>query len=272
MAAAQGLTRVQGALQEIATYSRRVRASEERVWENVHDWEHLPYLHAASFRGIRCSRADASGWRAQVVLRNGAEIDLELSLASDSRSYHSRTLAGSGAGTDIFTRVRAAGAETDIAVSFLAPSVSPEAREKIGAAFVQLYTRLWDEDEAMMRHRQAFLDGSAPRAPRPGARPAQLLGNAQELLAKLPQEVTSGGDRFVVREHGGRLVAHAAACPHWGASLAAARIDGDTLVCSWHGYRFDLATGRGPASQRCRLPARAEVRVSESGEAWLLVS
>lgn len=250
-----------------------MRASEERVWENVHDWEHLPYLHAASFRGIRCARADARGWRALIALTSGAEIDLELGLESDARSYHSRTLAGPGAGTDIFTRVHAAGpGETDIAVGFLAPAVPPEAREKIGAAFVQLYTRLWDEDEAMMRHRQAFLDGAAPRPPRPGARPPQLLGSARELRARLPLDVSAGGDRFVVREHAGRLVAHAAACPHWGAPLAAARIESDALVCPWHGYRFDLATGRGPASQRCRLPARAAVHVSERGEAWLLVS
>jgi len=264
---------VTAALAELATYARRVRASEERVWENVHDWEHLPYLHAASFRGIHCTRADARGWRAQIALRTGAEIDLELGLESDARSYHSRTLAGPGAGTDVFTRVRAAGAaETEIAVSFLAPAAPPEAREQIGAAFAQLYTRLWDEDEAMMQRRQAFLDGAAPRPPRPGARAPQLLGSAQELRARLPLEVGAGGDCFVVREHAGRLVAHAAACPHWGASLAAARIDGDTLVCPWHGYRFDLATGRGPASQRCRLPARAEVRVCERGEAWLFVS
>jgi nitrite reductase/ring-hydroxylating ferredoxin subunit len=264
---------VRDSLEEIATYTRHVRASEERVWENVHDWEHLPYLHAASFRGIRCGRADAMGWRAQIALTSGGEIDLELALESDARSYHSRTLAGPGVGTDIVTRVRAAGpAETDIAVTFFVPAPPPAAREKLGAAFVQLYTRLWDEDEAMMRHRQAFLDGAASRPPRPGARPAQWLGNAGELRAKLPLDVDCGGDRFVVREHAGRLVAHAAACPHWGASLAGARFEGDTLVCPWHGYRFDLATGRGPASQRCRLPARAEVRVSERGEAWLHIS
>jgi len=262
-----------GALREVATYTRRVHASEERVWENVHDWEHLPYLHSASFRGIRCSRADATGWQAQVGLTNGAEIDLELQLESDARSYHSRTLAGAGAGTDIFTRVTSAGADaTDIEVSFLAPAVAPEKQEKVGAAFVQLYTRLWDEDEAMMRHRQAFLDGVAARAPRPGARPAQLLGNVRDLRAQLPLEVRVGEDRFVVREHAGRWVAHAAACPHWGAALAAARIEDNTLVCPWHGYRFDLASGRGPTGQRCRLPARAELRVSERGEAWLLVS
>ena len=38
LAAVPGLT-------SVATYRRRIGASLERVWENVHDWEHLPWLH-----------------------------------------------------------------------------------------------------------------------------------------------------------------------------------------------------------------------------------
>ncbi len=261
------------ALREVATYTRRVGASAERVWENVHDWEHLPFLHAGAFRTIRCARADASGWRARVGLANGTEIDLELSLDADRRSYHARTLAGPGAGTDIWTRVREVAPDaTEIAVSFFVPDVSAAAADRLGASFVQLYTRLWDEDEAMMQQRQAFLDGASPRPPRPGAREPLPLGNAEALREKVPLAVELNGSAWWVREHAGRLVAHAAACPHWGAPLASARLEAGAVVCRVDGFRFDLASGRGPASQRCRMPARAEVRVSERGEAWLVVS
>jgi len=261
------------ALSEVATYSRRVRASAERVWENVHDWEHLPTLHAASFRSIRCARADANGWRAQIGLANGGEIALELSLESDRRSYHSRTVGGPGAGTDIFTRVTEVGAHaTDIAVAFLAPNVPADAVSKLGAAFVQLYTRLWDEDEAMMQHRQAFLDGVAPRPPRPGARAEAVRPRRCTARAAAPR----GGRRrrrlARARARGPPRRARRLACPHWGASLASARIEENAVMCPWHGYRFDLASGRGPAAQRCRMPARAEVRVTERGEAWLVIS
>lgn len=257
----------------VATYARRVRASAERVWENVLDWEHLPALHARDFRSIRCLRADGHGWHAQVGVASGAEIVVELALEPDGRSYHSRTLAGPGAGTDIWTRVTEVAPDaTDVAVSFHAPNVPPESAPKLGAAFVQLYTRLWDEDEAMMRARQAFLDGAAPRPPRPGARSPRRLGPVDALRAALPLAVDADGDAWIVREHGGALVAHAAACPHWGAPLGDAALEGGAVVCPWHGYRFDLATGRGPASQRCRMPARAAVRVSDGGEAWLVTS
>ncbi len=260
-------------LAEVATYARRVRASAERVWENVLDWEHLPALHARDFRSIRCLRADGRGWHAQVGVASGAEIAVELAIEPDGRSYHSRTLRGPGAGTDIWTRVTEIAPDaTDVAVAFLVPGVAAEAAHKVGAAFVQLYTRLWDEDEAMMRERQAFLDGVAPRPPRPGARTPQRLGRVDALRGKLPLAVAADGDTWIVREHRDALVAHAAACPHWGAPLAGATLEDGAVVCPWHGYRFDLATGRGPASQRCRMPARATVRVTDGGEAWLVIA
>ena len=258
---------------EVASYRRRLGVSEERVFENVHDWEHLPSLHASSFRGIRCSRADATGWRAQLAPASGPEFEMELRFEPDGRSYHARTLSGAGAGIDIWTHVASEGPRTThVEVKFLAPNVPAQADGKLGAAFVQLYTRLWDEDEAMMQHRQAFLDGVVPRPPRPGARAPKLLGSAAALSAQLPLAVDADGDAWLVRQHEGRFVAHAAACPHWGAPLAGARIDANAVVCPWHGYRFDLSSGRGPASQRCRMPARAEVRVSERDEAWLVIS
>lgn len=110
------------------------------------------------------------------------------------------------------------------------------------------------------------------RARRAQARAPKLLGRADALRAQLPLAVDVAGDAWLVREHAGRLVAHAVACPHWGASLASARIEENAVMCPWHGYRFDLASGRGPAAQRCRMPARAEVRVTERGEAWLVIS
>ena len=38
-----------GELNVVATYRRTIHASLERIWENVLDWEHLPWLHRSAF-------------------------------------------------------------------------------------------------------------------------------------------------------------------------------------------------------------------------------
>ena len=44
-------------LHRVARYDRVIDAPPERVWENVHDWEHLPHLHGSSFRSIETKTA-----------------------------------------------------------------------------------------------------------------------------------------------------------------------------------------------------------------------
>lgn len=43
---------------------------------------------------------------------------------------------------------------------------------------------------------------------------------------------------------GGRFFACAASCPHEDGPLAEGWVEVDAVVCPWHGYDFDLATGR----------------------------
>src|SRR5213593_2446084 len=43
---------------------------------------------------------------------------------------------------------------------------------------------------------------------------------------------------------GGRFAACGAVCPHEDGPLADGWIEGDAVVCPWHGFDFDLATGR----------------------------
>ena len=51
-------------------------------------------------------------------------------------------------------------------------------------------------------------------------------------------------------------------CPHRNADLAAfGEIDGDELVCTLHGWRFDLATGR------CLTAANQPVRIRRADSA-----
>jgi len=200
----------------IAVYDRTVTASLERVWENVLDWEHLPWLHDTTFGHVRLLEHTPAGFRAETSLAHGGTpfvIDVETDRAG--RLYHSRTIAGAGTGTDIVTTLTpSAPHATDVHVEFLVPDVAPERRDAIGGVFVALYTRLWDEDEAMMVRRQAYVDGRLPAHRR---------------------EVALDGARC----------AFSTTCPHLGGPLDDAAVDAAGIVtCPWHGHRFDVRTGR----------------------------
>ncbi len=61
--------------------------------------------------------------------------------------------------------------------------------------------------------------------------------------------VTVEGIKVGVFKLAGRIYAVKDACPHMGASLADGRLDGRRVICHWHGWIFDLETGRSEQSQ-----------------------
>ena len=249
-----------------AVYERSLPVSEERVWENVLDWEHLPYLHDSSFGGITCHEAGDWGWRARVVGR-GADDDgfeIELLLAETRDRYVTRTLTGAAAGSEIWTTVMPRAAHrTDVRVEFHLPAVLGDALEAIGQGYVGVYTQLWDEDEHMMCERQRQLDARA-NAGAPG-RETIDLGPVSELSATRVDTKTAGPIR--VEAHGDTWFAYSVVCPHLLGPVSL-ESDGRTLYCPWHGYRFDPVSGRSCDGRRLRLRAG---RVDTSGERALLV-
>ena len=252
----------------VATYERTVAASLERVWENVRDWEHLPWLHRSSFRSIECIDSGAWGWRARLGLQpapSAGEIVIELRIESERLRYVTRTLEGAGRGTEIWTRLDPVDdARTDIAVEFHVPDVAPEAADSLGEYFTRLYARLWDEDEAMMQRRSAQL--SARGAPAASAPDSVPLGSLQELRARLPLQVEYAGRRFRVVEVDGRLRAHATVCAHALGPLGDAEIEDGCIRCPWHGYRFDVRTGRSADGRGLRLATAPRVVVDSGTE------
>jgi hypothetical protein len=164
----------------VATYRRTIQASLERIWENVRDWEHLPWLHRRSFRAIQLLEQRPDGWRACVTLPPAGasrQAIVDIQMDQPNLRYWSRTLEGQGAGGEVLTSLKPVNDRmTDIVVEFRMPEVSDKQAEAVGAAYVRLYTRLWDEDERMMRHRQALIDarriGVKPRARKNGKRKA----------------------------------------------------------------------------------------------------
>jgi len=255
-------------------YRRTIAASLERVWENVLDWEHLPWLHRSTFRRIELLESNAGGWRAAlefVEALGGGSAEVEVVLAREDLFYTTRTLAGSGTGTEIVTKLEPCGEDaTRIAVDFRVPGVTDDQREAVGDAMEAVYARLWDEDEAMMRHRQHVLDrrGSQRRAvvsPSVSrhAEPQQrrmVIGRRALIERCLPVIVNARGGSYRLVEIDGEIVAFSVTCPHRGGPLSVCEPRDGIVECPWHGYRFDLRTGRSIDGRELRLATAPVVR------------
>jgi nitrite reductase/ring-hydroxylating ferredoxin subunit len=141
---------------------------------------------------------------------------------------------------------------------------------------LRLYAQLWDEDEAMMVRRQAMLDARVARQTG-GNEPASVsLGSVEALRARLPFVLEAFGEKVRVLEIDGALAAYPLSCPHLGGPLEAESVEDGCITCPWHGYRFDLRTGRSvdgrglALSPRLRVEADAitsEVTLCREGDA-----
>jgi phenylpropionate dioxygenase-like ring-hydroxylating dioxygenase large terminal subunit len=255
-----------------ATYERTVGASLERVWENVLDWEHLPWLHARTFESIEKLEAGAAGWRVRLVGAGGG-ADSEVVLAADREAgrYVVQTLAeGSGApGSEIWTSLVADGDDaTQVRVEFRVAPLDDDALAAVGRVYVGLYTTLWDEDEEMMRERAERLrELTSP----PPDSPLDL-GTGEELRARLPLDVVFEGRRFRVVAAGDGFSVHAAVCPHMLGPLFEADGEAGVLECPWHGYRFDAEAGRSCDGRSLRLPRAPRVSLDAQSGRYALAA
>ncbi len=257
-------------LTRVGVYERSLPTSGERVWENVRDWEHLPWLHSRSFSSIECLDEGEWGWRARIGAA-GAEFTLELVIEPDAPRYASRTLDGGGAGTEIWTDVDARGEkETHVRVEFWVPEVPAARAARLGDVFVNVYTRLWDEDESMMVRRAEELEA---RRGRTASEPEVVaLGSLADVRSRLPLLVRFGGERFRVVPHDGALVAHGLVCPHRLGPLEDAPVHDGVVVCPWHGHAFDVATGKECTGQRMRLAEAPRVEIDPETQEVRLVA
>lgn len=94
------------------------------------------------------------------------------------------------------------------------------------------------------------------------------VGGAEELAAKPVQPVTVGRRRVALTFREGRFGAISGVCNHVGGPLGEGRLDGDYVVCPWHGWKFHCTTGEGePGFEEDRVP-RHDVKV-EAGRVYV---
>ena len=240
----------------IGTYRRELPVSVERLYENAIDWEHLPYLHRSSFARIECLEAGGWGFRARVWPQpydERGEFTIQLKLDRDCRRWITSTLEGPGRGSEIWTHAFPVGdRETHIVVDFFVPGISGERAPEIASYYKTLYAKLYDEDVSMMTGRQTQLDSIKNRA-RAEAQPRRVLGSLEYVRLRLPMTIEERGRRFRIVEHGGKLIAHATVCPHTLGPLGTTTVTTGIIECPWHGYRFDIATGKCVSGHQCNL-------------------
>lgn len=256
-------------LARAAIYERSIAASVARIWENVLDWEHLPWVHRTSFTAVRVLDQSANGWRASVVTATPRRREslVEVQLERAALRYVTRTVEGDGAGTEIWTVLTPSDERsTRIQVGFDVPENEPARLDAIGTAYRRLYACLWDEDEAMMMRRQAVLDEAARFAPT--SIPSLPLGRLDELRRRLPLRLRHDGHELRLVELDGEVLAAPTICPHLGGPLDDAAVEAGCVTCPWHGYRYDLRSGRCVSGKPLVLEPLPRV-VVDRGEASL---
>jgi nitrite reductase/ring-hydroxylating ferredoxin subunit len=254
-----------------STYSREIAASLERVWENVYDWEHLPWLHAEAFNSIELVDSGDWGWRAHVELAGHSQSQIELIADRSAGHYVARTFAGAGTPSEIWTSLDGVAEDrTAIHVEFCVQPMPEEALRNLGNGYVSLYTLLWDQDEGMMRTRQSALDQARPKGSTSSL--SQPVGKLDEIRSRLPMTLEFAGRPFRIVELDGDLVAHSTECPHRFGPLDACSIEDGSLACPWHGYRFDVRTGKSADGKSLRLRSAPRVVVDAASGQVTLVS
>jgi nitrite reductase/ring-hydroxylating ferredoxin subunit len=264
--------RAGGSLSLAAEYRRVVNASITRVWENVFDWEHLPALHDAYFNRIELLRRYPLGWRVRITLQPGDASRMQvIALTADcgSGDYCVRTIEGVGAGSEIWTHLEVmAPHSTLVHVRYLVPEHRPERLARLGEKYRSMYRQLWDEDEAMMQHRELMLSQrNHGRVTSPVSLP---LGHIADVRARLPLLVEFGNLKVRVLEVDNVLLAHSTVCPHWLGPLDCSEPEDGCVRCPWHGYRFDIRTGASVDGRGLRLAKAPRVHVSAEGEVALI--
>lgn len=71
-----------------------------------------------------------------------------------------------------------------------------------------------------------------------------FAGSASDFPEGSINQVTLDGRDIAIANINGKYYAVDDTCTHAGASLAEGKIDGENLVCGWHGAEFDCTTGK----------------------------
>ena len=99
--------------------------------------------------------------------------------------------------------------------------------------------------------REARRDVEFSRAAAAGFVDVCAVGDIVESRART---VCLSGERVAIFRYDGKVSAVSNVCKHQNGPLGEGKIVGDCIVCPWHGYEYEPASGRAPAPFTERLP------------------
>ena len=86
------------------------------------------------------------------------------------------------------------------------------------------------------------------------------VGSAADFTSRGPFAVSAGGFDVVLVNTTAGWKAYEGRCPHQGALLGEGELDGSTLVCRNHGWRFDANSGQRSGGSQCLTPCDVDIR------------
>ena len=97
--------------------------------------------------------------------------------------------------------------------------------------------------------------------------PLHKVAQLSQLPADSVTEVTVGDAFYAICNVAGRVTALAGTCPHRGGPLGQGAIHGQYVVCPWHAWEWNCATGENDMDPTKKV-ATYEVKI-EGGDIFL---
>lgn len=77
---------------------------------------------------------------------------------------------------------------------------------------------------------------------------AVVVAKASDLRIGEPKVVAVGNDEIALFRVAEGIFACTNTCPHRGGPIGEGQIDGKIVTCPWHGWEFDVTTGKMPVN------------------------
>lgn len=267
------------------TYRKRIPYPFSRVLSQYFDLEHIETVHPTTLGSYRAIEVAGNRivfeqhWPSWLGLRLRSVVE-QVWLPPNRIRIRFRRGFLRGVGVD--TQLTDRGEETAIEEVYRVPLVPGWAwlRPWMGGVVERGAGRIWEEDLAVELCHGGWPgvpgpEGSHPpsTSPEPASPPRPPTGATNDRgrwvrvaeradVAAGSTRVAADGREIVLLQRAGRLYALDDRCTHTGGPLALGWIEGDRVVCPWHGARFGLADGQpcsGPADRPvAAYPVREE--------------